>query len=78
MYFGENKMSRETTEFIIYIINEIANVHGKSTSAVYRILEQTGCIQKYLAPFYDVLHTMSSQAIIDDVERYVRSRGESL
>ena len=71
-------MSRETTEFIIYIINEISNIHGKSTSAVYRILEQTGCIQKYLAPFYDVLHTMSSQAIVNDVEKYVIARGGSL
>ena len=71
-------MSRETTEFIIYIINEIANIHGKSTSAVYRILTQTGCIQKYLAPFYDVLHTMSSQAIVDDIEKYVSARGGSL
>ena len=71
-------MSREITEFIIYIINEIANIHGKSTSAVYRILEQTGCIQKYLAPFYDVLHTMSSQAIVNDVEKYVIARGGSL
>ena len=71
-------MSRETTEFIIYIINEIANIHGKSTSAVYRILEQTGCIQKYLAPYYDVLHTLSSQTIVNDVEKFVSARGCSL
>ncbi len=71
-------MSRETTEFIIYIINEIANTYGKSTSAVYRILEQTGCIQKYLAPYYDVLHTLSSQTIVNDVEKFVSARGCSL
>lgn len=32
-------MTREVTEFVIYIINEIANANGCSTSDVYRILE---------------------------------------
>ena len=71
-------MSRETTEFIIYIINEIANLRGKSTSTVYCAFEQSGCIQKYLAPLYDVLHTMSPQMVVKDVEKYVAARGGSL
>lgn len=68
-------MSRKVAEFIIYIINEIANSQGKSTPQVYKVLSQTGCISNYLVPFYDVLHTMSSQSVAEDVLEYVESRG---
>ncbi len=68
-------MTREVTEFIIYIINEIANANGCSTSDVYRILESTGCISNYLVPFYDVIHTMSSESIVSDVMEFVQAKG---
>ncbi|SDB28979.1 Protein of unknown function [Ruminococcaceae bacterium FB2012] len=71
-------MSRETTEFVIYIINEVANTRGLYPSKVYKVMESTGCISKYLIPFYDVLHSMSSQSVVEDVLEYVTSRGESL
>ena len=60
-------MSREVAEFVIYIINEIANNRGKTTPQVYKVLSKTGCISNYLVPFYDVLHTMSSQSVAEDV-----------
>ncbi len=68
-------MNRETAEFVIYIINEIANSKGKSTPQVYKAMSETGCIKDYLVPFYDVLHTMSSQSVAEDVLEYVESRG---
>lgn len=71
-------MNRETSEFVIYIINEISNLTNRPTSEVYQILSQTDCIQKYLVPFYDVLHTLSSQNVVEDVLEYVRKRGEEL
>ena len=71
-------MSRETTEFVICIINEVANTRGLYPSKVYKEMENTGCISKYLIPFYDVLHSMSSQSVVEDVLEYVNSRGGSL
>lgn len=68
----------EIAEFVIYIINEIANLTGKTTSKVYQVLSETDCIRNYLAPCYDVLHTMSSQSIVEDVLNYVRLRGEAI
>ncbi len=38
-------------------------------------MSETGCIKDYLVPFYDVLHTMSSQSVAEDVLEYVESRG---
>lgn len=71
-------MSRETTEFIVYIINEIANTYETYPSHVYKVLQKTDCINSYLAPFYDVLHTMSSQSVVTDVLEYIRMKGVSL
>lgn len=70
--------NREIAEFVIYIINEIANLTEQPTARVYQALSETGCIKNYLTAFYDVLHTMSSQRVAEDALNYVRMRGESL
>lgn len=68
-------MNRDETEFIIYIINEVANIKGISTSKVYKAINETDCINEYLVPFYDVLHTLSSENVANDVIEYVEKRG---
>ena len=71
-------MTDETAEFVIYIINAIANAQNLYSSHVYKVLHDTGCIQKYLVPFYDVLHTMGTESIMRDVEQYLTIRGFNL
>lgn len=71
-------MTREKLEFVVYIINEIANKSQKYPSHVYKILKKTDCIEKYLVPFYDILHTMSSEMVVKDVIEYVEARGEKI
>ena len=48
------------------------------SNEVYKLLKKTACIEKYLVPFYDVLHTMSSEMVVRDVLEYVEARGEKL
>lgn len=71
-------MRRETAEFIIYIINKISNKTGLYPSRIYSEMEKTGCITGYLVPFFDVLHTMSSESAAEDVLAYVRLRGSEI
>jgi hypothetical protein len=71
-------MTDETAEFVIYIINAIANAQSLYPSHVYKTLQETGCIQKYLVPFYDILHTMGTESIMRDVKNYLSQRGVSL
>lgn len=68
-------MTREITELVIYMIHELANANAEAPSEIYKVLESTGCIRDYLVPFYDVLHTMSSESVMDDVKEFVESRG---
>ena len=39
------------------------------------LLDESGCIRAYLIPHYDVLHTQSSQYVLEDIEQYLRVRG---
>ena len=68
-------MNKPETEFVIYMINVLANQKKLYPSQVYKILDETGCIENYLVPFYDVLHTMGSRSVAEDIEEYVRRRG---
>lgn len=70
-------MTETTAEFVVYIINAIANKKDLYPSYVYKKLQETDCIQNYLVSFYDVLHTMGTEAIINDVEKYLNQRGVS-
>jgi hypothetical protein len=71
-------MDRQTFEFVTYIINYLAWTLNRSAPDVYAILSRTGCIKEYLAPCYDVLHTLSTENVASDVMKFVSSRGESL
>lgn len=75
---GNQNMTETTAEFVIYIINALANKKDLYPSYVYKKLQETDCIQNYLVSFYDVLHTMGTEAIINDVEKYLKQRGVSL
>lgn len=42
---------------------------------VYRKLQSAGCIDNYLVPYYDILHTQGTGYIVDDIKEYLALRG---
>ncbi len=68
-------MTRESFSFVVYMIHACANKWGKLPSEVYSILSQADCINKYLVDCYDVLHTQSTNYIVDDIVEYLKNRG---
>ena len=71
-------MRTPEAEFVIYMVNEVANRNNIYTSQAYKAMEKTGCISDYLVPFYDVLHTMSSESVANDIMEYIQTRGITL
>ena len=71
-------MNRESMEFVVYIIHRCAARWQMSPSKVYQLLSEYGCINSYVVPHYEVLHTLSSEYLVDDVERYLRVRGYAI
>ena len=66
-------MDKDTASFIIYII---ARRNSLTPSQVYNALNKTECISKYLVPCYDMLHTMSADAVADDALLWIKNHGK--
>ncbi|WP_026528073.1 DUF3791 domain-containing protein [Butyrivibrio sp. VCD2006] len=68
-------MNDQSFSFVIYMIHACANKWGKLPSEVYVLLTKADCINKYLVPHFDILHTQSTNAVIDDIVQYLGVRG---
>ena len=71
----ELTMSQDSMEFVVYMIHACANKWNLSPKQVYHKLQETGCIDEYLVPNYDILHTQGSGYLVDDIKEYLRIRG---
>lgn len=71
-------MDRDTLAFIVYLINVYACKWNTTPSNVYKKLKETDCIEGYLIPFYDVLHTLSSAYMAEDIRGYLEQRGVNI
>lgn len=68
-------MNAESFPFVVYLIHACANRWGSTPKNVYRKLKTTGCIDQYLIPHYDILHTQGTDYIVDDIREYLNVRG---
>ena len=68
-------MNQESFSFVVYIIHACAEKWGMLPSEVYRKLKSADCINRYLVPHYDILHTQGTGYIVDDVKTYLEVRG---
>lgn len=70
-----SQCDKDTLTFVIWLINQVARAWGKTTPEVYRTLQQADIVNDYILPFYEQLHTMGSQALVDDITILARKRG---
>ncbi|MCM1143924.1 MAG: DUF3791 domain-containing protein [Blautia sp.] len=68
-------MNKDSFSFIIYMIHACADKWNMMPSEVYWKLQGAGCIEGYLVPHYDILHTQSTGYIVDDIKEYLEVRG---
>ncbi len=67
-------MNKDSLAFVVYMIHKCANQWKMAPSDVYQILHDSGCIQMYLVPHYEVLHMLSSKYVMDDIQLYLQQR----
>ncbi len=53
--------------FVASCIEFVARRLGRSYDEIYRRMKRVGLIEKYIYPFYDVLHTYSREHVTDDL-----------
>lgn len=68
-------MDRKTLEFTVFLIHALADAWNRPYRRVYQILNETGILDDYILPFYDVLHTQGKQYLIEDITGFVRDKG---
>lgn len=68
-------MNRDSFSFVVYMIHACADKWDMLPSEIYRKLQGAGCIEQYLVPHYDVLHTQGTEYIVEDIKKYLKVRG---
>ncbi|MEE3480725.1 MAG: DUF3791 domain-containing protein [Lachnospiraceae bacterium] len=68
-------MNQEQMPFVVYLIHACAHKWSKSPEAVYQLLRDSNCIDGYLVPNYEILHTQGMGYLVDDLKGYLKLRG---
>ena len=71
-------MNKESCSFVVYMIHACANKWKMMPSEVYQKLQSVKCIECYLVPHYDILHTQGTGYIVDDIKEYLEVRGVTI
>ena len=67
-------MDENSFSFAVYMIHACANRWNVAPSRVYQALKKSSCLDRYLLPSYDILHTLSTDYVVQDIEEYLEER----
>lgn len=71
-------MDKKTLKFAVFLIHILADDWKKSYSTVYQVLNETGILDSYIVPCYDVLHTQGRQYLVEDITEFVKEKGVTI
>ena len=70
-------MERKELTFTIFLIHQLSEAWNKTPAEVYSILKRGNVIEDYIVPCYDVLHTLGSKYLVEDITGLIAERGNS-
>lgn len=70
--------NKEQLEFTVFIINKLSYYLNKPVYEIYKILEETDVLDSYIIECYDVLHTLGSEYLMEDISEMLRERGVNI
>ena len=65
-------------EFSVFIINKLSDYLKKPVSDIYKILKESNILEDYIIECYDVIHTLGSEYLMEDITDVIRERGINL
>ncbi len=68
-------MDKKVLTFAIFLIHALGDAWKKPYRNVYQILNESGIMDNYIIPCYDVLHTQGKQYLVEDITEFVREKG---
>lgn len=73
-----SNMNEDSFSFVIYMLHACADRWHTTPAKVYQAVKDSGCIDQYLIPYYDILHTQSTDYVVHDIDEYLKNRGMSV
>lgn len=67
--------NRDVLEFVTFCISKLGQFLNMPQSEVYIRLKDSGILDSYIIPSYDVLHTFGSRYLMEDITEYMREKG---
>lgn len=66
---------KQNLDFVTYCIGNLSRRLGISAGDVYLKLKNSGILDNYIIPSYDVLHTFSKEYLMEDLTDYMKEKG---
>ena len=70
-----SEIERRKIDFSIFLLYRLADRFQQPAVHLSPELEQAKVFEEYVIPYYDVLHTLGEEYLVDDVADYARNRG---
>lgn len=68
-------IEKKELTFVVFVLHALGQHWNMTTSKVYDILNSTGILDDYIIKFYDVLHTLGKENLVEDITEFVREKG---
>lgn len=68
-------LEKKELTFVVFILYALGEHWNMTTPEVYDILNSTGILDDYIIKFYDVLHTLGKEYLVEDITEFVREKG---
>ncbi|WP_443668290.1 DUF3791 domain-containing protein [Holdemanella porci] len=68
-------IEKKKLTFVVFVLHALGQHWNMTTPEVYDILNSTGILDDYIIKFYDVLHTLGKEYLVEDITEFVREKG---
>ena len=68
-------IEKKELTFVVFVLHALGQHWNMTTPEVYDILNSTGILDDYIIKFYDVLHTLGKEYLVEDITEFVREKG---
>ena len=68
-------IGKDVLRFSVFLVHSLAEAWKVAPSRVYRILNDSSVLDRYVIPCFDTLHCLGREALVEDVTEFVREKG---
>ncbi|MBQ9396041.1 MAG: DUF3791 domain-containing protein [Proteobacteria bacterium] len=70
---GENEL-----RFVVFVIHALSDASNHSSAWIYKVLNDSGILDNYIIPCYNVLHTQGKEYLVEDITEFLEEKGIKL